>query len=171
MVLTRTKEHTSRYVKVPQNDRGCRPDYTKRTNTQDILSNKSRGLYALTVDDLRVSDGPNKKYKIKIGLAGGFGSGDCGGLAKRLDGYHTYFPEGFYILALLKLKSRDATAQAEKMLKKHLVQKLLPSTTRIQGEWFKLTIKELDSAFRMVHKMYEKDSYGLELFPKTKQIA
>jgi len=168
MVLTRTQEHTNRYIKVPQNNKGCR-NYTTRTSTNDVLHEKSRGLYAITVDDLWDNQPSNKKYKIKIGLAGGLNSGDCGGIAKRLDSYHTYYPLGFYIQALLKLKSRDAVAEAEKMLKKHLVDKLLPSTTRIQGEWFKLTIKELDSAFRMVHKKFMKDSYGLELFEKKQK--
>lgn len=127
--------------------------YCERVNLDDILKDSDRGLYAFTNDELYVTDAPNKKYKVKIGLAGGQRSQE-GGICKRMYSYHTCFPDGVYILALLKVKAKTGVGNAEKALKEKLKEKglLYRTSTRKEGEWYKTTIKQLDKAFKEVYK-------------------
>lgn len=171
MTITRSgRTLTDADTRVPETDRGCRPRYAVRTNLADVLRETSRGVYAITPEDLTAPPHPLRKVEVKIGLGGGYNSGRCGGIAKRLDGYHTYFPHGFYVVGLMRMATRASVARAERRLKTLLEPHLMKSTTRIRGEWYRVTMPVLDRALETVHAEMGRDAYGLELFRVPKPV-
>jgi hypothetical protein len=147
----------------------CVPSFVGRTSMGGVITDTSRGIYALTPEDILKDDGPDRKYRVKIGLGGGYHSGDCGGLAKRIDSYHTAYPDGVQVLAILEGRTRANVMALEMAVKDLLdtnVHNNYITSTRIIGEWYFVTLKTLYDAFKRVHRENRELCWGVAKYPK-----
>ena len=131
--------------------RTCPTKECKAANLEE-LHETDRGLYAITLSDLKVGEGKRKKHIVKIGYGGGLNSGDCGGICKRINSYHTCFPDGVWILMVLVIKTRRDVNALEKALKDKLVDYHYKTTTRVKGEWYKVSLGDIEKAFNQIYK-------------------
>lgn len=108
------------------------------------IKGKKAGLYAIS--PVSGAEDPTKPLDIKIGR-----SID---IRNRLNGYHTCFPEGFFIISLLYIStgntkkrlleiSSDLEVEAFRRLRPYHKQ----TTARRYGEWFTLSYNQLKGIF------------------------
>ena len=145
----------------------------KYTVLQDELGFKGGGLYAIMPFDKLDTHG---KAMFKVGMAEKFKG--------RIDGYHTEFPQGFYIVAMLenptgyrkvrniKTNAIDSIGSVSyyRRIENYVFDRLadskakrITSTTRVRGagadgkghtEWFYTDADAIHSAFEDAHAKY-----------------
>lgn len=145
----------------------------------DDLKIKGSGLYCFYPYD-KLDD--NNKGVFKIGLA-------TTSFNRRLDQYHTYFPEGLYLVAFLEnppvktIGTRQTTAYTKKavytkiesFIINHIIEhggQQIYSTTRIKDmneqnkgatEWIYTDVETIHKAFKSAHKEFNGKDYYYHL--------
>jgi hypothetical protein len=113
------------------------------------------GLYALAPI---MKTGP---YQIKVGRTINF--------RKRLNDYHLCYNEGYYVIALLPLKTRTPpkerlkiTMQLEKAAGDKLGKPRTYANRKTRGsEWYYKTTHQIQAMFKALHQEFKQDTYFL----------
>lgn len=149
-----------------------------KNNTPFTISNRDRykGVYAICPNAQQIqamNRNQDALLLVKVGMGGS--TSKKGGLIKRLDSYHTYFPESFYNLCFLLCNTGDEARDLEKEIHQELqdyVYLTYFQSRLMKHEWFKLTISQLRGAFLRVAQRHAHDTKLVfaEASPSTRQI-